>query len=182
MIFNETPLSGAFVIDLEKRGDERGFFARAFCEKEFAAHQLSTHFCQVNNSLSALKGTLRGMHYQLSPKDETKVVRCIRGALFDVILDLRKDSLTFGQSFGAELSSENRRMMYVPKGFAHGFITLSDDTEAFYFVDEFYAPQSERGVRWNDPEFKIQWPLTPVVLSDKDRDQRDFDPAWHLGA
>jgi len=136
---------------------------------------------QVNNSLSAQKGTLRGMHYQLAPRAETKLVRCIRGALYDVILDLRPDSPTFGQSFGAELSAENRRMMVVPKGFAHGFITLADDTEAFYFVDEFYAPEQERGVRWDDPRFAISWPLAPVVLSDKDREHRDFDPAWHLG-
>src|SRR6266550_466507 len=181
MIFTETPLKGAFLIDLEKRGDDRGFFARAFCESEFGANKLSNRFVQINNSLSAQRGTLRGMHYQLAPKAETKVVRCIRGGLFDVILDLRKDSPTFGQSFGAELTAENRRMMYVPKGFAHGFITLSDNAEAFYFVDEFYAPQSERGVRWNDPRFGIKWPMMPVVLSDKDRDQRDFDPAWHLG-
>jgi dTDP-4-dehydrorhamnose 3,5-epimerase len=180
MIFTETPLKGAFLIDLEKRGDERGFFARAFCENEFASHQLSNRFVQVNNSLSAQRGTLRGMHYQLSPKAETKLVRCIRGGLHDVILDLRKGSPTFGQSFGADLTAENRRMMYVPKGFAHGFITLMDDTEAFYFVDEFYAPQSERGVRWNDPRFGIKWPTAPVVLSDKDRDHRDFDAAWHL--
>ena len=173
---------GAFLIDLEKRGDDRGFFARAFCEKEFAAHRLVTHFVQVNNSLSAQKGTLRGMHYQLAPKAETKLVRCIRGALYDLILDLRPGSATFGQSFGAELSAENRRMMYVPKGFAHGFITLADDTEAFYFVDEFYAPECERGVRWNDPRFGLAWPLAPVVLSDKDANQRDFDPSWHLPA
>src|ERR1041384_6192910 len=120
---------------------------------------------------SATEGTLRGMHYQLAPKAETKLVRCVRGALYDMILDLRHNSATFGQSFGAELSAENRRMMYVPKGFAHGFVTLSPDTEAFYFVDEFYAPQSERGVRWNDPRFGIKWPISPVVLSDKDRDQ-----------
>src|SRR3954464_6554951 len=169
MIFNETPLKGAFVIDLEKRGDERGFFGRAFCEKEFGTHQLCTHFVQVNNSLSASRGTLRGMHYQLGSKAETKLVRCIRGALLDVILDLRRDSATFGQSFGAELSAENRKMMCVPKGFAHGFMTLTDDTEAFYFVDEFYGPEQERGVRWNDPKFKIAWPIEPVVLSDKDR-------------
>jgi len=181
MIFTETPLKGAFLIDLEKRGDERGFFARAFCAKEFAAHGLATHFVQVNNSLSATKGTLRGMHYQLAPKAETKLVRCIRGALFDVILDLRRGSPTFGRSFGAELTADNRRMMYVPKGFAHGFITLSDATEAFYLVDEFYAPEFERGVRWNDPKFNIQWPIQPVVISDKDRAHRDFDPAWHLG-
>jgi dTDP-4-dehydrorhamnose 3,5-epimerase len=180
MIFNQTPLKGAFVIDLEKRGDDRGFFARAFCEKEFGSQQLCTRFCQVNNSLSAQRGTLRGMHYQLGAKAETKLVRCIRGALLDVILDLRKDSPTFGQSFSAELTAENRKMMYVPKGFAHGFITLSDNTEAFYFVDEFYAPEAERGVRWNDPRFAIKWPLEPAVLSDKDKVHRDFDPKWHL--
>jgi dTDP-4-dehydrorhamnose 3,5-epimerase len=181
MIFNESPLRGAFTIDLEKRGDDRGFFARAFCEKEFAQHGLASRFVQVNNSLSAQKGTLRGMHYQLAPHAEVKVVRCIKGALYDVILDLRKDSPTFGQHFGAELSADNRRMMYVPKGFAHGLITLTDDAEAFYFVDEFYAPQHERGVRWNDPKFNIQWPIEPAVLSDKDKAHRDFDPAWHLG-
>ncbi len=182
MIFTETPIPGAFLIDLEKRGDDRGFFARAFCEKEFAAHQLVTGFVQVNNSLSAQKGTLRGMHYQLAPRAETKLVRCIRGALYDLILDLRPGSSTFGHSFGAELSADNRRMMYVPKGFGHGFITLADNTEAFYFVDEFYAPECERGVRWNDPRFRLAWPLAPVVLSDKDADQRDFDPTWHLPA
>lgn len=180
MKFQETPLQGAYVIELEKRGDDRGFFARAFCRNEFGDHGLSTTFVQVNNSLSAHKGTLRGMHYQLAPKAETKVVRCIKGALYDVILDLREGSPTFGQSFGAELTADNRRMMYVPKGFAHGFITLADDTEAFYFVDEFYAPEQERGVRWDDPAFGIRWPMQPVVLSDKDKNQRDFDAAWHL--
>jgi dTDP-4-dehydrorhamnose 3,5-epimerase len=180
MIFHETSLPGAYLIDLEKRGDERGFFARAFCETEFAAHNLVTRFVQVNNSSSAQKGTLRGMHYQLAPKAETKLVRCIKGGLYDLILDLRKDSPTFGKSFGAELTADNRRMMYVPKGFAHGFITLSDDTEAFYFVDELYAPETERGVRWNDPKFDLKWPAAPVVMSDKDKNWRDFDPAWHL--
>ena len=182
MIFKETPLRGAFLIELEKREDERGFFARAFCEKEFAAHGLAPRFVQANNSLSKPKGTLRGMHYQLAPKAETKLVRCIRGALFDAILDLRQGSPTFGQSFGAELSAENRRMMYVPKGFAHGFLTLQDDTEAFYFVDEFYAPERERCVRWNDARFRVAWPLEPAVISDKDRNQKDFDPGWHLGS
>jgi dTDP-4-dehydrorhamnose 3,5-epimerase len=182
MIFAETPLRGAFLIDLEKREDERGFFARAFCENEFSRHRLSARFVQVNNSLSRFSGTLRGMHYQLEPKAETKLVRCIRGALFDVVLDLRKDSATFGQSFGAELSAENRRLMYVPKGFAHGFVTLADNTEAFYFVDEFYAPSHERCIRWNDPRFRIEWPRTPAVISEKDRNQADFDPAWHLAA
>jgi dTDP-4-dehydrorhamnose 3,5-epimerase len=182
MIFTETPLKGAYVIDLERRGDERGFFARAFCEREFAGQGLVPRFVQANNSLSAQKGTLRGMHYQLAPKAETKVIRCIRGALYDMILDLREDSPTFGRSFGAELTGENRRMMYVPKGFAHGFLTLDDDTETFYFVDEFYAPESERGVRWDDPRFAIPWPAQPVVISAKDRQYRDFDSAWHLTA
>ena len=182
MIFLETPLRGAYLIDLEKRGDERGFFARAFCENEFGQLGLVKHFCQVNNSLSAERGTLRGMHYQLSPKGETKIVRCIRGALFDQIIDLRKDSPTFGRSFGAELTAENRRVMYVPKGFAHGFLTLSDNTEAFYFVDEFYAPTHERCIRYNDPKFGLTWPKSPSVISDKDRNQADFDPAWHLSS
>ncbi len=181
MIFTETPLRGAFVIDLEKQGDERGFFARAFCEREFSAHGLVTRFVQANDSLTAQRGTLRGMHYQLAPKAETKLVRCIRGALHDVILDLRSGSPTFGKSFGAELTAENRRMMYVPKGFAHGFLTLTHDSEAFYLVDEFFSPEHERGVRWNDPRFDIRWPFAPTTISDKDRGHRDFDPAWHLG-
>jgi dTDP-4-dehydrorhamnose 3,5-epimerase len=180
MIFTEMPLNGAFLIDLQKHGDERGFFARAFCEREFADHGLTTRIVQANNSLSARKGTLRGMHYQLAPKAETKIVRCFRGALHDIILDLRPDSPTFGQSFGADLTAENCRMMYVPKGFAHGFITLAADTEAFYLVDEFYSPECERGVRWDDPRFSIRWPAQPVVISDKDKSYRNFDPAWHL--
>jgi dTDP-4-dehydrorhamnose 3,5-epimerase len=180
MIFTKTPLDGAYLIDLEMRGDERGFFARAFCTREFADHGLATTIVQANNSLSAQKGTLRGMHYQLAPKAETKMIRCVRGALHDVILDLRPGSATFGQSFGADLTPENRRMMYVPKGFAHGFITLADNTEVYYLVDEFYAPECERGIRWNDSRFSLQWPIQPVVMSDKDRQFRDFDPAWHL--
>jgi len=180
MIFNETPTAGAYVIELEKREDERGFFARAFCDNEFSAHGLATGLVQVNNSLSRSKGTVRGMHYQLAPKAETKLVRCIRGALFDIILDLRQESPTFGKTFGTELSSDNRKAMYVPKGFAHGFVTLEDDTEALYFVDEFYAPAHERCIRWNDPRFNIAWPAPMAVISDKDRNQKDFDPAWHL--
>lgn len=180
MKFVETPLAGAYLIELEKRGDDRGFFARMFCCEEFAEHGLATQFVQMNNSLSADKGTLRGMHYQLAPKAETKLVRCVRGALHDVILDLRPDSPTFGQSFGAELSADNRVMMYVPKGFAHGFVTLTEDAEAIYLVDEFYAPDYERGVRYNDPKFAITWPIEPSVISDKDRNHRDFDPAYHL--
>ncbi len=180
MIFHPTPLTGAYLIEPEKRGDERGFFARVFCENEFAAQSLSTSFVQVNNSLSGDRGTLRGMHYQLPPHSETKLVRCIRGALYDLILDLRPHSPTFGQSFGAELSAENRLMMYVPRGFAHGFLTLAADTEAFYFVDAFYAPDAERGVRFDDPRFDLEWPAAPTNVSDKDRAHRDFDPEWHL--
>jgi dTDP-4-dehydrorhamnose 3,5-epimerase len=182
MIFTPTPLAGAYLIDLERKGDDRGFFARAYCEREFEQHGLVKHFCQVNNSLSATAGTLRGLHYQLAPKAETKLVRCIRGALYDLILDLRDGSATFGQSFGAELTAENRRMMYVPKGFAHGFMTLCPDTEAFYFVDEFYSPEHERGVRYNDPKFNLKWPLVPTTISDKDQSHRNFDRVWHLGA
>ena len=181
MIFTETPLAGAYVIELEKRGDERGFFARVFCENEFGELGLATNFVQTNNSLSATKGTLRGVHYQLAPKAEVKLVRCVRGEMYDQILDLREDSPTFGQAFGAHLSEENHRMMYVPKGFGHSFITLTDNTEAFYMVDEFYAPEFERGVRWNDPKFKLEWPIDPVVMSDKDAKYPDFDPAYHLG-
>lgn len=181
MKFISTPLHGAYLIELEKRGDERGFFARAFCRNEFRQQGLPDAFVQVNNSLSAERGTLRGLHYQLPPKAETKLVRCIRGSLWDVILDLRPESPTFGSWFGAELSAENRRMMLVPKGFAHGFVTLSDDTEAFYFVDEFYAPDLERGIRWNDPRFAVDWPVAPAVISDKDRLHPDFDQLHHLG-
>jgi len=180
MRFVPTPLDGAFVIELDKREDDRGFFARLFCEREFATAGLDTQFVQINNSLSKDKGILRGMHYQLSEAAEVKVVRCVKGALWDAILDLRPGSASFGQSFGAELSGENRRMMYVPRGFAHGFLTLEEDTEAFYLVTAFYAPESERGVRWNDPRFSISWPAEPVVISEKDARQRDFDPAWHL--
>lgn len=180
MLFNESPIPGAFTIELEKRGDDRGFFARAFCIDEFKNAGLVSDIRQINNSLSADAGTLRGLHYQLAPKAETKIVRCIRGSLWDVIVDLRDGSETFGKWFGAELSAENRRMMYVPKGFGHGFITLADDTEALYLVDECYAPEHERGLRWDDPTFGIDWPMQPKVLSDKDANQRDFDPDWHL--
>jgi dTDP-4-dehydrorhamnose 3,5-epimerase len=180
MQFFESPLAGAYVIELEKREDDRGFFARAFCRNEFAENGLSTSFVQVNDSLAVEKGTLRGMHYQLAPKGETKLVRCIRGALHDVIIDLRDGSETFGKHFSVELTAENRKMLYVPKGFAHGFITLCENTEAFYFVDEFYAPEFERGVRWDDPTFSISWPLEPAVLSEKDQAHADFDPSTHL--
>lgn len=180
MRFVPTPLPGAFIIELDKREDDRGFFARFFCEREFAEAGLDTRFVQINNSLSKDRVTLRGMHYQLGPAAETKVVRCLHGALWDAVLDLHPGSATFGQSFGARLSAENRRMMYVPRGFAHGFLTLEGDTEALYLVSAFYEPSRERGVRWDDPHFAIAWPAKPRVISEKDTQQRDFDPAWHL--
>ncbi len=163
------------MVDLELRRDDRGFFARAFCVDEFAANGLATAFVQMNDSFSVEEGTLRGLHYQMPPHAETKFVRCIRGALFDVILDLRPGSPTFGQSYGVELTAENRRAVYIPKGFAHGSITLVPDTEMVYLVDEPYSLGAEAGVRWNDPTFAIAWPRTPVVMSDKDRSLPDFD-------
>ncbi len=182
MIFTETSIPGAYVIELEPRGDERGFFARVYCEREFTEQGLSTNFVQVNNSLSAVKGTLRGMHYQLAPSAETKLVRCIRGALWDVVLDLRPDSGTFGKWYGAELTADNRKMMYVPKGCAHGFITVTENSEVLYFVDAFYAPQLERGVRWDDPRFGIEWPTAPHLISERDQQHPNFDPEHHLQA
>lgn len=179
MIFNPAPLRGAFTIELEKRGDDRGFFARFFCVNEFEQHGLDTRFVQVNNSLSTKRGTLRGMHYQLPPSAEVKVVRCVRGAVWDAIIDIRPDSPTFGRSFGVELSADNRRMIYVPRGFAHGILTLTHDAELLYLVSEFYAPQEERGIRWNDPKFRLQWPIEPTEVSAKDAAWPDFDESWH---
>jgi dTDP-4-dehydrorhamnose 3,5-epimerase len=179
MKFNPAPLLGAYTIELEHRGDDRGFFARVFCENEFGQAGLIRKFVQVNNSLSAKKGTLRGMHYQLPPKAEVKLVRCVRGSLWDAILDLRPDSPTFGKSFGAELNAHNRLMMYVPRGFAHAILTLTDDAEALYLVSEYYGPEQERGIRWNDPKFSVAWPFEPSEISSKDATWPDFDPAFH---
>jgi dTDP-4-dehydrorhamnose 3,5-epimerase len=181
MRFIDTPIPGVHLIELEPRGDERGFFARAFCTDELTRHGLVGHVAQANNSFSVDRGTLRGMHYQLPPASEVKIVRCIRGSLWDVVLDVRAGSPTFGQWYGAELSAENRLAMYAPAGFAHGFLTLEPDTEAFYLASHAYAPEQERGIRWNDPRFTIQWPIEPTVVSEKDQSHRDFDPAWHLG-
>lgn len=180
MIYHKTPLKDAYLIDLDLRGDERGFFSRLFCSEEFSKHGLDKNFLQANNSYSKQKGTLRGLHYQLSPKAETKLVRCIRGSFYDVILDLRPDSPTFGKSFGEVLSAENRRMMYVPKGFAHGFLTLEEDSEVLYMVSESYSKELERGIRWNDPAFNVEWPFQPSVISEKDSSHPEFDPAYHL--
>jgi dTDP-4-dehydrorhamnose 3,5-epimerase len=180
MKFIETRLKGAFVIELEKKGDDRGFFARSFCRNELRDYGLEYEIVQINNSLTEKMHTLRGLHYQLPPRAEVKIVSCIRGSLFDVILDIREGSSTFGEWFGVELSAENRRMLYVPRGFAHGFMTLEDHTEAFYLLTEFYSPELERGIRWNDPKFGIRWPAEPRVVSEKDQSHRDFDADFHL--
>ncbi|MEM1145778.1 MAG: dTDP-4-dehydrorhamnose 3,5-epimerase [Pseudomonadota bacterium] len=174
MKFQKTSLSGACVIDLETHDDNRGFFARVWCAHEFEDAGLKNGTAQINMSYNSKAGTLRGMHYQIAPHEEVKVVRCVRGALYDVIIDLRVDSPSFGQHFGIELSAKNRRALYVPEGFAHGFQTLEDDTEALYQVTEFYAPGSERGLRFNDSRFDIRWPLPVSTISDKDRDWPDF--------
>lgn len=179
MKFHKTPVEGARLIELEKRGDDRGFFARYFCENEFAAEGLETRFVQINNSLSSQKGTLRGLHYQLPPSAEVKVVRCVRGALWDVIVDLRPDSPTFKKWFAAELNAENRLMMYVPRGFAHAILTLTDDVEAIYLDSAFYGPKEERGVRWNDPAIGIDWPIVPVEISEKDNAWPDLNSEFH---
>lgn len=180
MQFHDTAIAGVRTIDLDKRGDDRGFFARVFCQNEFEQAGLVRSIAQVNNSLGAKAGTLRGLHYQRAPHQETKIVRCLRGSLWDVALDLREGSPTFGKWHGEKLTADNRRMLYVPKGCAHGFITLEDDTEILYLVDEFYAPEAERTVRWDDPEFAIDWPIEPTVVSDKDRAAPYFDPSYHL--
>jgi dTDP-4-dehydrorhamnose 3,5-epimerase len=174
MIFKETKLKGAFIIDLEKHQDDRGFFARTFCKQEMEAHGLISSVAQANMSLSKIRGTLRGMHYQKSPFEETKLVRCTRGGLYDVIIDLRTDSPTYKKWIGIELTADNFRMLYVPQKFAHGFITLTNDTEATYMVSQFYSPGSELGIRWNDPQFSIQWPIDVQVISEKDSNWPDF--------
>lgn len=174
MIFNPTKLAGACLIDLEKRSDDRGFFARTWCRKEFSAQGLVEEFVQANVSYNRRKGTLRGMHYQLAPHEEVKLVRCTRGSIYDAIVDVRPDSPTYLQWIGVELTAANYRMLYVPAGFAHGFQTLEDDTEVVYQVSAFYTPQAERGARCNDPAFGIRWPLPVAVISEKDRTWPDF--------
>jgi dTDP-4-dehydrorhamnose 3,5-epimerase len=180
MKITETPIRGAFLIDIEPMGDERGFFGRAFCKNELGKAGLFPDIVQINNSFSRFRGTLRGMHYQLAPRAEDKIVRCIKGSLFDAIIDLREGSETFGEWYGTELSAENRRMIFVPKGFAHGILTLEDDTEIFYLVTEFYSKDHERGIRWNDPRFDVRWPIEPVIISDKDKNHPLFNPDYHL--
>ena len=175
MIFKETKLKGAFVIEPEKHEDERGFFERTWCQKEFKVHRLNPNTVQANIAFSLQKDTLRGMHYQINPYQEAKLVRCIRGAVFDVVIDLRPDSITYCEWLGVELSSENHKMLYVPEGFAHGYQTLENNSEVFYLVSQFYTPDAERGVRWDDPVFDIEWPKTSdLVISEKDKNWPDY--------
>jgi dTDP-4-dehydrorhamnose 3,5-epimerase len=174
MRFLETSLPGAYLVEPELKEDERGFFARIFCADEFKAHGLETQLVQCSISSSKQKGTLRGMHHQAQPYGEVRLVRCTMGSIFDVIIDLRPDSPTLCDWWGYELSAENRKAVYIPKGFAHGFITLEDGCEVFYQMSEYYHPESARGVRWNDPSFNIHLPIMPVIISERDRTYPDF--------
>jgi len=168
LIFTETKLKGAFIIEPEKLEDERGFFTRAFDEKKFEEYGLNPRVVQCNISFNKSKGTLRGMHYQIAPYEETKLVRCTKGKILDVIVDLRPESKTFTQWFGIELSEENHKMLYVPEKFAHGFQTLEDNTEIFYQVSQIYSPKYEGGLRWDDPMLQISWPIKSALISKKD--------------
>jgi dTDP-4-dehydrorhamnose 3,5-epimerase len=174
MIFLETALKGSFIIEPERLEDERGFFARTWCAKEFEVHNLNTRMLQCNISFNKKKGTLRGMHYQATPHEEAKLVRCTLGTIYDVIVDLRPTSSTFTRYIAVVLSAQNRRMLYIPEGFAHGFQTLEDHTEVFYQMSEMYVQKSVRGVRWNDPVFGIQWPSDERIISDRDQHFPDF--------
>jgi dTDP-4-dehydrorhamnose 3,5-epimerase len=174
VIFTATKLKGAYLIDIERLPDERGFFARTWCQKDFLAQGLAAEWVQCSISFNARQGTLRGMHYQIKPYEEAKLVRCTLGAIYDVIVDLRQGSSTFGQYISCVLSAKNRKMLYVPEGFAHGFITLEDNTEVSYQMSEFYAPEHSKGFRWNDPLFSIDWPAAIQVISERDRNLPDF--------
>ena len=168
MRYHPTSLAGAYVIELEKISDQRGFFARTWCQNEFADKGLNSNLVQCNVSYNKIRGTLRGMHYQRAPYWEAKLVRCTRGAIYDVIIDLRNDSKTFTHWFGVKLTSKNRKALYVPEGFAHGFLTLKDHTEVIYQMSEAFSAGNSDGVRWNDAAFGIKWPLDPEVISEQD--------------
>ncbi len=169
MIFRETKLRGAYIIDVEPREDERGFFGRSFCQKEFKERGLKAEVAQCNVSFNRRKNTLRGMHFQLPPKAEAKLVRCTRGRIYDVIIDLRPGSPTYCQWEAVELTANNYRALYIPEAFAHGFQTLEDNSEVFYQMFEFYSPENSSGVRWDDPAFNIAWPLASPIISERDR-------------
>ncbi len=174
LIFTESELAGAFVIDIEPIEDERGFFARSWCKDEFEKHGLNSDLQQCNISYNNKKGTLRGMHYQRPPHEEAKLVRCVRGAIYDVIIDLRADSATFLRWQGLELNEQNRSALYIPEGFAHGFLTLSDAAEVFYQMSSCFVPGSAAGIRWDDSAIGIHWPHSPQCISEKDTSYADF--------
>jgi dTDP-4-dehydrorhamnose 3,5-epimerase len=174
MLFTKTGLESAFIVDVERHEDERGFFARSWCAREFEAHGLNPRLVQCNVSRNRVKGTLRGMHYQVAPHREAKLVRCTAGAVHDVIIDLRPESPTCRRHFGMVLCAENHRALYVPEGFAHGYLTLEDNSEVFYQMSEFHEAAAARGVRWNDPAFGISWPAEVRVISDRDRGYPDY--------
>ena len=176
MKFTEAPIQGAYIIEVDRIGDDRGFFGRLWCQKEYDSLGLKSHICQSNIGVSKLAGTLRGLHYQKPPHQEVKIVRCSRGAMFDVIVDLRPYSTTFKRWFGLELTAENAKMLYVPEGCATGYLTLVDDTEMYYHATEFYHPKSATGVRYNDSAFNITWPGEIKVMSDNDKNWPDFAP------
>jgi dTDP-4-dehydrorhamnose 3,5-epimerase len=177
MLFTPLPLSGAFLVAPERHQDSRGWFARTFCQDEFAAHGLASSFVQCNASFNAMRGTLRGMHFQRPPHEEIKLVRCTRGAVLDVLLDLRPESASFCRWHAIELTADNGLAVYIPAGMAHGFQTLADDSEVFYQMAEFYHPESAAGVRWDDPAFGIDWPIRPPILSERDAAYDDFRPS-----
>jgi dTDP-4-dehydrorhamnose 3,5-epimerase len=169
MVFIETRLKDAYIIGLEPIEDERGFFARSWCKNEFEKHDLNSQLVQCNVSFNKNKGTLRGMHYQAKPNEEAKLIRCTRGSIYDVIIDLRPDSQTYREWESFELSEGNYQMIFIPQGFAHGFQTLEDNTEIFYQMTEFYHQESARGIRWDDPAFNIIWPLSNIIISERDK-------------
>ena len=175
MVFKETKLKGAYVVELEPKEDERGFFARSWCQREFQTHGLNSCLVQCNISFNRKKGTLRGMHFQSAPHREAKLVRCTMGTVYDVIIDLRPQSPTYKQWTAIELNAANRKMLYIPEGFAHGFQTLEDNTEVFYQMSEFYHPELSLGIRWNDPMFEIRWPLPNPIMSNKDMGYSNFE-------
>ncbi len=175
MIFHETKLPGVFEIQIQPHSDERGFFARSWCQREFAQHGLNAKLAQCNISVTSQKGTLRGMHFQAAPFAEAKLVRCTRGAIYDVVVDLRSQSPTFREWIAVVLTAEKHNMVYVPGGCGHGFQTLQDDIEVFYQMSEFYNPDAARGVRWDDPAFRITWPEKVEVISERDRTYPDFE-------
>jgi dTDP-4-dehydrorhamnose 3,5-epimerase len=172
--FLETPLPGAYVLEPEKAHDDRGFFARVWCAQELAEHGLRATWVQSSISFNEKAGTLRGMHYQAPPHQEVKLVTCTAGAVFDVIIDIRSDSVTFREWFAIELTARNNTTLYVPEGFAHGFLTLEDEAVVEYHMSEDFHPESARGVRWDDPAFGVRWPSEPVVMSSRDREYPDF--------